>query len=35
MDEILWCDYSNESYLAVLSVGTLHMFTLETFTQLF
>ena len=28
-DEILWCDYSNESYLAVLLFGTVRMFTLE------
>ena len=23
-DEILWCDHSNESYLAVLSCGTVY-----------
>ena len=29
MDEIQWCDYSNESYSAVLFFGTVRMFTLE------
>ena len=27
--EIQWCDYSNESYSAVLFFGTVRMFTLE------
>ena len=29
MDEIQWCDYSNERYSAVLFFGTVRMFTLE------
>ena len=30
VDEILWCDHSNETLLAVLSHGTIHIYSQHT-----